>query len=597
MENDPTELPVQQGFVDPWIGQMLSGYHVIKRIGEGGMGIVYLARHQSLDRLAAVKFLGAHMVNDASYIQRFFQEARAAATLNHPNVVSVYDAGTAGENVYYIIMEYVEGTNLRLLVQQRGRLLVPEAVGYIRQAALGLGFAHKKGIIHRDVKPDNLMLTVEGTIKIGDLGLAKLSGSDDGGMTGTGAVLGTPYYISPEQIRGAKYVDTRTDIYSLGGTLYHLLTAKIPYEGSSPAVIMAMHLNDPVPDPRKARPPLDQDICDIIQKMMAKKLEDRFQSMEAVDEALRAYQSQDSHPATRISVPPPVIIQTASTVPEPPRKRRPKPEPAPSEWKPALLGCLAAIAGIGLLAAVIFQGFRQQQKERAATEEAVPAVEEAPAPAENESTTTDEEKPVPAEEAAAPEPEPEKPVETPPEEAAPAPAPMETLVAYEFSRARSGYLPEGIQCFILEASGKTAKVGPAGIALLRGRSKWEIGRDDSAASGNVLRLKTQSPPRLKGYFFGASFYLPVVQKGRSAQLTLNVRSADKELPIQVLLGPGAHPIENLDAETDWKTFTIPLSPEQLAGRGAIIVGFHGEGRLEISDVKVQSPKAAPDGSQ
>ena len=289
--------PPEGEFVDPWIGQDLAGYTIIERIGEGGMGIVYLGRHESLGRLAAVKFLGAHMVNDKAYIERFLHEARGAAKLNHPNIVQVYDSGALEGDVYYFIMEYVAGKDLGMLLREMHIFSVPEAVGYVRQAISALSYAHHKQIIHRDVKPDNLMLTADNVIKVGDLGLAKWTGDEDAaGMTQSGVVMGTPFYISPEQVRGARDVSTRTDIYSLGATLYHLVTSKIPYDGSSPAVIMSMHMNSPVPEPSKVNPALDRDICAIIRKMMAKKPDDRYQTMDEVDAVLAEYLSRSSHP-------------------------------------------------------------------------------------------------------------------------------------------------------------------------------------------------------------------------------------------------------------------------------------------------------------
>lgn len=563
---DPNQIPAQEGYVDPWVGQMLSGYHLIKRIGEGGMGIVYMARHQSLDRLAAVKFLGAHMIGDPAYIQRFFQEARAAATLNHPNLVSVYDAGKVGENVYYIVMEYVEGTNLRALVNQRGKLLVSEALDYTRQAAVGLGYAHKKGIVHRDVKPDNLMLTTDGVIKIGDLGLAKWSGNQDGSMTGTGAVLGTPYYISPEQIRGARDVDGRTDIYSLGGTFFHLLTGKIPYEGSSPAVIMAMHLNDPIPDPRKARPPLDKGICEILQKMMAKKAEDRFQSMEEVEKALTDHQSRPTYTAVEVPVPyattPSPAVMSASS----------------SYWKAALFGCAGLVIGMLIIAALAFAVLRHRgepvqvepaQTEAAAGPEAPPEREEPPS---SESATTEEESA--KEEKVA--------VEEPPAEEPPAEEPK-PVVEYSFSNAKTEFLPDGVQCFIFEPNRKNTKVGPSGIAMLRGRSSWKIEHEGSVGA---LSLTTAAPPRLKAYFFGASFYVPLLSKDREHEVTVRMRSRGEPLQVGLSLEPAGKVIEKATVEAEWtsSSFTIPADAPD--GPNRIVIGFRGAGRLDIAEVRV-----------
>lgn len=355
------ELAGQEvGCVDPWVGQYLSDYYIIRRIGEGGMGIVYLARHQSLDRLAAVKFLGAHMVDDKSYIDRFLNEARGAAKLNHPNIVAVYDAGSIGENIYYFIMEYIEGRDLGTMLRERHVFPVPESVGYIRQAASALGYAHKKRIIHRDIKPDNLMLTNDGVIKVGDLGLAKWIGDDNsGGMTQSGIVMGTPFYISPEQVRGSRDVDSRSDIYSLGASLYHMVVGRIPYDGTSPAVIMAMHLNNAVPEPAATNPSLDADICGIIKKMMAKNPGERFQTMEEVDAILADYQAGKMRSAQFSPVnaaPLPFLPSTEpQQVPSGPPERLHSPYIVQSE--PGAPVKIASIIGVSIIIAAVILGF------------------------------------------------------------------------------------------------------------------------------------------------------------------------------------------------------------------------------------------------
>jgi len=360
-------MPDQGGFFDPWLGQELAGYKLQRRLGEGGMGIVYLGRHESLGRLAAIKFLGAHMVDDKEYISRFLHEARGAAKLNHPNIVQVYDAGTMGGDVYYFIMEYIEGKDLGMLLRERHIFSVPEAIGYVREATAALGYAHKKQIIHRDVKPDNLMLTADNVIKVGDLGLAKWTGDEgSGGMTQTGVVMGTPFYISPEQVRGARDVSTRSDVYSLGATLYHLVTSKIPYDGSSPAVIMSMHMNNPVPEPSKVNPALDRDICAIIRKMMAKKPDDRYQSMEEVDAVLMEYLSRSSHP-TQILSKPAVLAggepQPAAAQPHPGVPLVVVPSEAGSRAKVGLIAGISTLIGAILLSLIITSHSHQKPVE------------------------------------------------------------------------------------------------------------------------------------------------------------------------------------------------------------------------------------------
>jgi eukaryotic-like serine/threonine-protein kinase len=284
--------------IDPWIGRTVGNYRLKERLGEGGMGVVYLADDLSLNRLAAIKFLYTHMVNDREYLGRFIREARAAATLNHPHLIVIYDAGVVEDEAYFYSMEYVGGGSLGILVQKSGPLGERDAALYIREAASGLAYAHKKGIIHRDVKPDNLMLTEKNIVKVGDLGLAKWTG--DGTLVDTtpsGQTIGTPFYMSPEQVRGARHVDPRSDIYSLGSTLYYLLIGNPPYLGPSAVVIMSMHLKSPVPDPRAVKPDLDADLCAIIRKMMAKNPDERYQSMEAVDAALVTYLHRPPAPA------------------------------------------------------------------------------------------------------------------------------------------------------------------------------------------------------------------------------------------------------------------------------------------------------------
>ncbi len=283
---------------DPWIGQILAGYIILRRLGEGGTGIIYLARHQSLDRQATVKFLPSDMANDASVVQLFLREARAAAKLSHPNIAEVYDAGVIGENIYYLIMERVEGRDLNSILgdlgklpsilNDLGKLPVAQAVEFIRQAAGALAYAYKKGIIHCDIKPENLLLTNEGIIKVANLGLAKWVGTESSMTAQTGDVLGSLAYIAPEQLRDPHNVDLRSDIYSLGSTFFHLVTGKIPHEGTSP-VIRSRHLTDPVPNPRDVNPNLDENIAGIIMKMMAKEPDERYQSMEEVCTALQAF--------------------------------------------------------------------------------------------------------------------------------------------------------------------------------------------------------------------------------------------------------------------------------------------------------------------
>ena len=270
---------------DQLIGTFIGEYEIIGQLGVGGMGVVYRARQFNLAREVAVKLLPEEYGRDSEYIERFLREARAAARLNHPNIVQVYDAGVY-EGHYFFVMELIQGKNVGDIIRKESRISERDAIRMILQAALGLGFAHHAGIIHRDVKPENLILDADGTLKICDLGLAKWGFSQvDHKITQSGMTIGTPFYIAPEQVRGVD-VDHRADIYSLGATFYHMLTGKHPFEGQNHAEIMLSHLKKPFPDPRTIYPDLSVECVKLLQGMTQKLPEKRYQTMdEVVDSA------------------------------------------------------------------------------------------------------------------------------------------------------------------------------------------------------------------------------------------------------------------------------------------------------------------------
>lgn len=268
-------------------GQVVGNYRVMHEIGRGGMGSIYLAQHKPLDHLVAIKFLDQRLTGDQVYVEMFLREGRAAAKLRHPGLVAVYDLGCHHQSAYFLVMEYVEGKDLHRQVKDHGPLDVARATEYVCQAADALGYAHKGHFVHRDVKPDNLILTPQGQIKICDMGLAKRI-TDHGVITQKGVILGSPNFLAPERLNDAMKLDARADIYSLGATFYYLLTGAIPYEGSAP-VIMSKHLTAALPDPRKLRPELPEALCNIIWKMMDKIPAARYQVMEEVVEALAPF--------------------------------------------------------------------------------------------------------------------------------------------------------------------------------------------------------------------------------------------------------------------------------------------------------------------
>jgi len=308
--------------IDPNLtGRQFGAYEVLEELGSGGMGKVYRARNTTLDRLVALKTLSGFLSSDQAFVQRFLKEARVAARLNHPNIVQIYDFGHI-EETHYIAMEYVDGQSLRKQLAM-GRFNEHDALIVARQAVRGLAVAHAQGIVHRDIKPDNLMLTMKGEVKIVDLGIAKRL-DEDQNQTQTGQAIGTPHYISPEQIKGQKNIDGRADIYSLGATLYHLVTGRAPYKGTSGALVMSMHLTAPLPDPREHEPTLSEGICRVLRKMMAKEPDERYKDMIALDQDLYRVQVGETPDTEEPSA---TAIATAST---------PTGAPRTAPWMPPL---------------------------------------------------------------------------------------------------------------------------------------------------------------------------------------------------------------------------------------------------------------------
>ncbi len=260
-------------------GFFLAKYKLLDHLGTGGMSSVYLAEHVLMQRRVAVKVLPKHRVQDSSYLARFHREAQAVAALDHRNIVRAYDLDREGD-LHYLVMEYVEGRDLMTMVRDDGPLKYADAAEYIRQAAEGLAHAHEAGLIHRDMKPGNLLVDRDNVVKILDLGLARFTGEEYASLTlaHEDHVLGTADYLAPEQALDSHGVDARADIYSLGCSLYYLLTGHPPFpEGTLPQRLM-MHQKETPADVREDRPDAPGDLIDICMRMMAKKPEDRPQS-------------------------------------------------------------------------------------------------------------------------------------------------------------------------------------------------------------------------------------------------------------------------------------------------------------------------------
>jgi eukaryotic-like serine/threonine-protein kinase len=256
-------------------------YRVVRKLGAGGMADVYLAEDEELGRRVAIKILNDRHANDEQFVERFRREAKNAAGLSHPNIVSIYDRGEA-EGTYYIAMEFLDGRSLKELLIARGPMPIGDAMQYTRQILNALRFAHRKGVVHRDIKPHNVMVDGDGRLKVTDFGIARAGASQ---MTEVGAIVGTAQYLSPEQARGAA-VDQRSDLYSIGVVLYEMLTGHVPFTGDTPVEIAMRHLSDAPRPPSTIRPEIPPDLDMIVLRALAKNPDDRFQTADEMDAEL-----------------------------------------------------------------------------------------------------------------------------------------------------------------------------------------------------------------------------------------------------------------------------------------------------------------------
>jgi eukaryotic-like serine/threonine-protein kinase len=390
------------GVSDTLINTLFDGrYRIVRKLGSGGMANVYLAEDEDLGRRVAIKILNDRYANDDLFIERFRREAKSAAGLSHPNIVSIYDRGEA-EGTYYIAMEVIEGRSLKELILTRGALPVDTAIGYAKQLLEALRFAHRHGIIHRDIKPHNVLVSAdqhvkanEPRLKVTDFGIARHGASQ---MTEAGSIMGTAQYLSPEQARGAP-VTAASDLYSAGVVLYEMLTGKVPFTGDSAIEIAMKHVNELPRPPSKLRAEIPPELDQIVLRSLAKEPEDRYQTADEFIEDLERVEAGlpisratataatallvapvgeptevlSAESPTRVVAPPPTAPATPRRPPtypppgpydEPPRKRR--------RWVPWLLVLL-------LLAAAAFAGwwvYSQIQEQLDASEPvAVPNVE------------------------------------------------------------------------------------------------------------------------------------------------------------------------------------------------------------------------------
>ncbi|MHC4199772.1 MAG: serine/threonine-protein kinase, partial [Planctomycetota bacterium] len=256
--------------------KIIAGFELLEKLGEGGMGAVYKARQISMDRLVALKTLSQQLAQDEEFTARFIREARTAAMLDHVNIIRGLDVGSEGD-VHYFAMEFVEGESVGGILERDGKMPEDRALHIIIQVARALECAWTtKQIIHRDIKPDNILVTKGDIAKVADLGLAKTTDNESTMMTRTGVAMGTPHYISPEQARGEKNIDIRTDIYSLGATLYHMLVGAAPFSGSSAMAVITKHLTEPPVPAHVANPDVSEALSSVVGVMMQKEPAARY---------------------------------------------------------------------------------------------------------------------------------------------------------------------------------------------------------------------------------------------------------------------------------------------------------------------------------
>jgi serine/threonine protein kinase len=298
----------------------LGRYVIQSELGRGAMGVVYKATDSVLERAVAVKTVNITLEREYAdkYEKRFYQEAKAAGSLNHPNIVTIHDVGKAGD-VVYMAMEYIEGVELRTLIGEGKPLRLPQALSIAAQVAEGLAFAHQRGVVHRDIKPANIMVVANGPVKITDFGIARMRGSGD--LTQTGMLLGSPKYMSPEQVIG-KRADQRSDLFSLGVILYEMLCGVAPFNGENVTALMYQIVNFVPPAPSSVNAAVPEMLDLIVAKMLAKPLEERYQDAAELARDLRecerhiAAATATAQPATSTSTlplgPQPKLVDAAS---------------------------------------------------------------------------------------------------------------------------------------------------------------------------------------------------------------------------------------------------------------------------------------------
>jgi serine/threonine-protein kinase len=319
---------------DTLINTLFHGrYKILRKLGTGGMANVYLAEDQELGRRVAIKILNERHANDDQFVERFRREAKNAAGLSHPNIVSIYDRGEA-EGTYYISMEYLEGRSLKELILARGPAPISVAIDYARQILAALRIAHRQGLVHRDIKPHNVLVDGEGRLKVTDFGIARAGPSQ---MTEEGSIIGTAQYLSPEQAQGAP-VTPASDLYSVGIVLYELLTGKVPFSGETPVELAMKHLSKTPEPPSRLRPEVPRDLDFVVMRALAKSPDERYESADEMDADLARIArgvavSPETEEAATAIIARPITVATSIVPPVPRPVRSPPVGPPPSYYE------------------------------------------------------------------------------------------------------------------------------------------------------------------------------------------------------------------------------------------------------------------------
>jgi serine/threonine-protein kinase len=323
----------------------LGDFRIVKKLGQGGMGEVFLAHQTSLDRPAALKVLARHLCEKEDFVKRFYREARAMAKIDHPNAVRVFAVDQA-DGVHFVAMELVDGKSLQDWLNKLGKLSVGDALHIALRAAEALEAAHRMNMVHRDIKPDNIMLTSRGQVKVSDFGLAKALDDEEMSMTQSGTGLGTPYYMAPEQARNAKYVDGRSDIYALGVTLYHFLTGQLPFTGNSAMEVLIAKEKSQPPSIRKHCPEVPDKVDLIVGKMIAKDPNQRFKDFSEVIKTISGL-GLDSPSLSFINAPDKIVVAMSSATNAAAARSQPKVAPPAATTSKAAAASTASAAGPG----------------------------------------------------------------------------------------------------------------------------------------------------------------------------------------------------------------------------------------------------------